>query len=53
MVIWTVALMYRAFALSCNVGGANAAATFTVVLILAEAASKAVAACQASPRVAA
>jgi hypothetical protein len=40
MVIWMVALMYRAYAVSCNIKGAGAVATFIVGLIAAEAISK-------------
>ena len=38
--VWLVALMYRAFAVSCNVRGGRAIAVFIAALILAEAASK-------------
>jgi hypothetical protein len=38
--VWMVALMYRAFAVSCNVRGGRAIAVFIAALILAEAASK-------------
>jgi hypothetical protein len=40
MVIWMVALMYRAYAVSCNVKGAVAVVTFIVGLIVAEVLSK-------------
>jgi len=40
MIIWMVALMYRAYATSCNVKGAKAIVTFIVSLILAETVSK-------------
>jgi hypothetical protein len=40
MTIWMVALMYRAYAVSCNIKGARAVATFIVGLIAAEAISK-------------
>lgn len=40
MLIWMVALMYRAYAVSCNVKGAKAIVTFIISLILAEAVSK-------------
>jgi len=40
MTIWMVALMYRAYAVSCNIKGAMAVATFIVGLIAAEAISK-------------
>ncbi len=40
MIIWMVALMYKAYATSCNVKGAKAIVTFIVSLILAEAVSK-------------
>ncbi len=36
MTIWTVALMYRAYAVSCNIKGARAIVTFIVSVILAE-----------------
>jgi len=42
MAIWMVALMYRAYAVSCNIKGAKAATTFIASLIGAEASSKAV-----------
>jgi hypothetical protein len=38
--VWMVALMYRAFAVSCNVRGGKAVAVFVVALVLAEALSK-------------
>ena len=40
MTIWMVALMYKAYAVSCNLKGAKAIVTFIVSLILAEAVSK-------------
>ena len=40
MLIWMVALMYRAYAVSCNVKGAKAIVSFIISLILAEALSK-------------
>jgi hypothetical protein len=40
MTIWMVALMYRAYAVSCNIKGARAVVTFIVGLIAAEAISK-------------
>ena len=40
MIIWMVALMYKAYAVSCNVKGAKAIGTFVVSLILAEVVSK-------------
>jgi hypothetical protein len=40
MIIWMVALMYKGYALSCNLRGAKAVVTFIVSLILAEALSK-------------
>jgi hypothetical protein len=40
MIIWMVALMYRAYTVSCNLKGAKAVVTFIVSLILAEAVSK-------------
>jgi hypothetical protein len=38
-VIWMVTLMYRAYAVSCNIKGARAVVTFIVSVILAEALS--------------
>jgi hypothetical protein len=40
MTIWMIALMYRAYMVSCNIKGAKAVATFIVGLIAAEAISK-------------
>lgn len=40
MVVWMVALMYRAYAVSCNLKGAKAIISFIVVLLIAEAVSK-------------
>ena len=40
MVVWTVALMYRAFAVSCNVSGGKAIGVFIAALIVGEAISK-------------
>jgi len=40
MTIWMVALMYRAFSVSCNVAGGKAVAVFIAALLLAEALSK-------------
>jgi hypothetical protein len=40
MTIWMVALMYRAYCVSCNIKGTKAIATFIVSLIGAEALSK-------------
>jgi hypothetical protein len=40
MLIWMVALMYRAYAVSCNIKGAGAVITFIVSLIGAEVLSK-------------
>jgi hypothetical protein len=40
MIIWMVALMYKAYAVSCNLKGAKAVVTFIVSLILAEIVSK-------------
>lgn len=40
MIIWMVALMYRAFSVSCNVRGGKAVAVFIVAVILGEAISK-------------
>jgi hypothetical protein len=41
VVIWMVVLMYRGFAVSCNVSGGKAIGAFVVALILAEILSKA------------
>jgi len=40
MAVWMVALMYRAYAVSCNIKGARAIVTFIVSLIGAEVLSK-------------
>jgi len=40
MIIWMVALMYKAYAVSCNLKGAKAIVTFIISLILAEIVSK-------------
>jgi hypothetical protein len=40
MAIWMVALMYRAYAVSCNIKGAKAIITFVVSIIGAEVLSK-------------
>jgi len=40
MIVWTVALMYRAYAVSCNIKGAKAIITFIVSIIGAEVLSK-------------
>ena len=40
MTIWMVALMYRAYAVSCNIKGARAVVTFIVSLLGAEVLSK-------------
>jgi hypothetical protein len=40
MTVWMVALMYRAYAVSCNIKGARAVVTFIVSLIGAEVLSK-------------
>ena len=40
MIIWMVILMYKAYAVSCNVKGAKAIGTFIASLILAEVVSK-------------
>ena len=42
MIVWMVALMYKAYAVSCNLKGAKAIISFIIALILAEAASKVV-----------
>ena len=43
MIVWMVALMYRAYSVSCNVRGGRAIGVFIGALVLAEAASKAIA----------
>lgn len=40
MIVWTVALMYRAFTVSCNIKGAKAIITFIASIIGAEVISK-------------
>jgi len=40
MIVWMVALMYQAYAVSCNIKGARAIITFVVSIIGAEALSK-------------
>ena len=40
MMVWMVLLMYRGFAVSCNVSGGKAIASFIAALILAEVLSK-------------
>ncbi len=40
MIVWMVALMYRAFAVSCNVSGGKAIGVFIVLLVAAEVISK-------------
>jgi hypothetical protein len=40
MIIWMVALMYRAYAISCNVKGGKAVVSFIAGLIIAEFLSK-------------
>ncbi len=40
MIIWMVALMYKAYVVSCNLKGAKAIITFIISLVLAEAVSK-------------
>jgi hypothetical protein len=40
MIVWLVALMYRAFAVSCNVSGGKAIGTFVVLLLVGEVVSK-------------
>lgn len=40
MLVWMVALMYRAYAFNCNLKGARAIASFIVVLIAAEVLSR-------------
>jgi len=39
-IVWMVALMYRSYALCCNLRGARAAATFVIGLLVAEVLSK-------------
>lgn len=40
LVVWMIALMYRAFAVSCNVSGWKAIVGFIIAIIIAEAISK-------------
>lgn len=40
MIIWMVALMYRAYSVSCNIKGGKAIASFIVALVVAETLSK-------------
>jgi hypothetical protein len=40
MVIWMVILMYRGFAVSCNVSGGKAIGVFIIAVLLGEAISK-------------
>ena len=40
VLIWTVALMYKAYAVSCNIKGGRAIGSFIVVVLLAEITSK-------------
>ncbi len=40
-IVWMVALMYRAYAVSCNIKGAKAIVSFIIALILSEIVSKA------------
>jgi hypothetical protein len=40
LLCWMVALMYRAFSISCNVKGARAVITFVISLLVAEIVSK-------------
>ncbi len=40
MIIWMVALMYKAYSVSCNLKGAKAVVTFIISLVLAEIVSK-------------
>lgn len=40
MLVWMVAMMYRAYAVSCNLKGAKAIISFIVALLIAEAVSK-------------
>jgi hypothetical protein len=40
MTVWAVALMYRAYAVSCNIKGARAVVSFIIVLLAGEALSK-------------
>lgn len=42
MIVWMAILMYRAFAVSCNVSGGKAVGAFIVLLIVGEVASKVV-----------
>lgn len=40
MIVWTVVLMYRAYAVSCNVKGGKAIGSFIIALLIAEILSK-------------
>jgi len=40
MLVWMVALMYRAYAVSCNLKGAKAVISFIICLVIAEVISK-------------
>jgi hypothetical protein len=40
MIVWMVALMYRAYSVSCNIKGARAVITFIVSIVGAEVLSK-------------
>lgn len=40
LLVWTVLLMYRAFAVACNVGGGKAIGLFTAAILLGEVLSK-------------
>jgi hypothetical protein len=42
MIVWMVALMYRAYASSCNLKGPRAVVSFTAALIVGEIVSKVV-----------
>ncbi len=40
VIVWTIALMYRAFAVACNLHGAKAAVPFVLAILVAETCSK-------------
>ncbi len=40
LIVWTVLLMYRAFAVACNVGGGRAIGMFVTAILIGEGISK-------------
>lgn len=40
MIVWTVALMYKAYVVSCNLKGTRAVVTFVLAIVIAEISSK-------------